>query len=89
MERISIWRPRPEAAAPPNAATIQAESALAKARYRAKAAVEDADALLAGADARERSGTWQAPGAASLADYGALGAGEDIIARHQRKRQRR
>jgi len=68
-----------------DAARLHAESALARARYRSQAGIDDVDTSLAAADAAERAGTW-APGAAKTwHDYQLLGA----VARHQRKRQRR
>jgi hypothetical protein len=69
-----------------DAARLHAESALARARYRSQAGIDDVDTSLAAA---ERVGTW-APGAAKTwHDYQLLGAAEGAVARHQRKRQRR
>ena len=70
-----------------DAARLHAESALARARYRSQAAIDDTS--LASADAAERAGTG-APGAAKTwHDYQLLGSAEDAAARHQRKWQRR
>jgi len=72
-----------------DAASLHAESALGRARYRSPAAIDDVDTSLTAADAAERAGPW-APGAAKTRhDYQLLGAAEDAVARHQRKRQRR
>jgi hypothetical protein len=89
MEGWSIHVPRPRAAAPPDAASVHTESALARARYRAKAAAEDLDQLIAAAGAAARTGTWTPCAAKSFDDYALLSAAEDDVARHQRKRQRR
>jgi hypothetical protein len=89
MEHIAIHAPRPRAAAPPDSLSAQAGSALARARYRAQAAIGDLDQRLGAADAAGRAGTW-APGAANTWDNFRLpGAAEEAVARHQRKRQRR
>ena len=71
-----------------DAARLDAESALARARYRSQAAIDDVDTSLAAADAAERAGTW-APGAATTWHEYQLLAAEDAAVRHQRKRQRR
>jgi hypothetical protein len=47
-------------------------------RYQANCALEDIDALLAGANARKRSGTWHPAAARNADDYAALGRAEDI-----------
>jgi hypothetical protein len=71
-----------------DAARLHGESALARARYRSQAAIDDVDTSLA-ADAAERAGT-RVPGAAKTwHDYQLLGAAEDAVATHRRKRQRR
>jgi hypothetical protein len=72
-----------------DAARLHGESALARARYRSQAAIDDVDTSLAAADAAERAGTWAPRVAKTWYDYQLLGAAEDAGARHQRKRQRR
>jgi hypothetical protein len=72
-----------------DAARLHGESALARARYRSRAAIDDVDRSLAAADAAERAGTWARGAAKTWHDYQLLGAAEDAAARHQRKRQRR
>ncbi len=57
-------------------------------RYTAQHSLADVDALIAGADAAGRCGTWQPGGAANKRDFCALAAAEDVL-RRQRKRQRR
>jgi hypothetical protein len=72
-----------------DAARLHGESALARARYRSQAAIDDVDTSLAAADAAKRAGTWALGAAKTWHDYQLLGADEDASTRHQRNRQRR
>jgi hypothetical protein len=71
-----------------DAARLHGESALARARYRSQAAIDDVDTSPAAADAAERAGTCAPRVAKTWYDYQLLGAAEDAAARHQRKRRR-
>lgn len=80
--------------AKPNRITEQAQasqpqpaaSSLAAAKYKAQIACENVDTLIRAADARRRTGTWQPGAAANISDHHALGAAQDIIDQHKRRR---
>jgi hypothetical protein len=58
-------------------------------QYLAHAAAADLDILLAAAGAAHRAESWLPGAARSFGDYELLADAQDIMARQQRKRQRR
>jgi hypothetical protein len=79
-----ILRERTEAPAD-NHPTPQRDS-LGVVRMRMQLAIESVDNLLEAARARERCGTWKAPGAANLRDFGVLSDAEESLKRHRKRR---